>query len=92
MKAEQQQSNGYMRRSRSQNSEPTLFILEELNERFQREGSYAIPSEILEQKHLLHTGLVMVSQGHLESAKVCFIKCINLGKTYDPRIRLECAI
>ena len=31
-----------------------------------REGSFAIPIDILEQKLLLHKGLVMVSQGEYD--------------------------
>ena len=56
-----------------------------------RECSFAIPVDILEQKLLLHKGLVMVSQGELNQAKQIFIICINLGKSYDPRIHKECA-
>ena len=32
----------------------------------------------------------MISQGEYESAKNCFVKCINTGQQYDPRIRQEC--
>ena len=56
-----------------------------------REGSYAIPIDILEQKLLMHKGLVMISQGESQQAKHSFVKCINTGKVYDPRIRAECA-
>jgi len=56
-----------------------------------REGAFAIPIDILEQKLLLHKGLVMVSQGEYSTAKHQFIKCINTGKSYDPRIKKECA-
>ena len=55
-----------------------------------REGAFAIPIDILEQKLLLQRGLIMISQGEYESAKDCFVKCINTGKQYDPRIRQEC--
>ena len=33
----------------------------------------------------------MVSQGESLTAKHEFIKCINTGEFYDPRIRKECA-
>lgn len=56
-----------------------------------REGAFAIPIDILEQKLLLHKGLIMKSQGEDEQAKKYFVACINLGREYDPRIRQECA-
>jgi len=55
-----------------------------------REGAFAIPVDILEQKLLLHKGLVLVAQGETTQAQACFEKCINTGRVYDPRIRLEC--
>ena len=54
-----------------------------------REGAFAIPVDILEQKLLLHKGLVLVAQGETTQAQACFEKCINTGRVYDPRIRLE---
>ena len=56
-----------------------------LHENF-REGSFAIPIDILEQKVLLHRGLVLLSQGEYEMAKDIFVRCINTGNLYDPRI------
>ena len=44
----------------------SLFILDQKDSRMPinfREGSFAIPVDLLEQKLLLHKGLVMVSQG-----------------------------
>ena len=57
----------------------SLFIIEDTDSRSIREGSFAISIEVLEQKLLLHQGLVMVSQGHYNEAKNSFIECINLG-------------
>ena len=51
-----------------------------------REGSFAIPIDILEQKLLLHKGLVLVCQGEYTMAKEIFVNCINTGNLYDPRI------
>ena len=56
-----------------------------------REGAFAIPIDILEQKLRLHKGLIMVSQREHRQAKESFVKCINTGKQYDPRIKRECA-
>lgn len=58
---------------------------QKIHENF-REGSFAIPIDILEQKLLLHKGLVMVSQGEYNMAKDVFVNCINTGNQYDPRI------
>ena len=55
-----------------------------------REGASTISIDILQQKLLLHRGLVFVTQGSFEQAKICFVDCINTRKKYDPRIRLEC--
>ena len=60
------------------------------NEANLREGAFAIPIDVLMQKLLLHRGLVFASQGSFEQAKSCFVDCVNTGKQYDPRIRLEC--
>ena len=56
-----------------------------------RRGSYAIPLDILEQKLLLHKGLIMITQGENWKAKQYFERCLNTGKSFCPRIRNECA-
>lgn len=56
-----------------------------------REAAFAIPLDILEQKLLLHKGLIMKSQGEIEQAQRYFLQCLNRGTQYDPRNRLECA-
>ena len=56
-----------------------------------REAAFAIPLDILDQKLLLHKGLIMKSQGEQEQAQKYFLSCLNRGAIYDPRNRLECA-
>ena len=69
----------------------SLLIMDDKNEEVHfREGAFMIPIDILEQKLLLHQGLVSLSQGEDAQAKVSFVKCINTGKVYCPRIRCEC--
>jgi len=55
-----------------------------------REGAFPIPIDILEQKLMLHKGLVMVAQGERQKAKSFFVECINTGSVYDARISKEC--
>ena len=55
-----------------------------------RESSVSIPVEILEQKLLLHQGLLMLCFNKHPEARECFIKCLNCKTIYDARIRKEC--
>lgn len=45
-----------------------------------REGAAYIPLDVLEQKLLLQTGLVMLTQGEQTMAKDTFVRCINQGR------------
>ena len=55
-----------------------------------RESAFEVPIEILEQKLLLHRGLLMLSFNKPFDARQCFIDCLNVGPNYDVRIRKEC--
>jgi len=59
-----------------------------------RQEAPLISLDILEQKLLLHRGLLLSSfksKQFKDEAKETFLKCINTGKNhYDARIRYEC--
>lgn len=55
-----------------------------------RESAANIPIEILEQKLLMHQGLLLLCFSKHAEARERFIKCLNCNTIYDARIRKEC--
>ena len=79
-----------IQRNQSKNQATIKDLQSPETEADQREGASAIPIDVLQQKLLLHRGLIFVSQGSFDQAKQCFVSSIQTGVLYDPRIRLEC--